>query len=194
MSAGRAAEVAARRALVAQLRAEGLSGRAIAGQLGMGEATVRRDLAWAAQQQEQAAPLPETAPPAPRRPVPGHIPAALREAFATTRGSPIPPHSPYQSGDPVQLHGFAGEQPGHRRTGFRGWVVATVGATVLTGITTTGEEWWEYWGRLHPDGQAVDLTRWCTCCQEERRRLLRAEQAQRAARGTQTALFGEVSR
>ena len=134
-----------------------------------------------------------------RHPVPDHIPEHLREAFATTHGRNIPPHSPYQAGDAVQLHGFSGEMPGHRRTGFRGWVVATVGATILTGITTTGEEWWEYWGRLEPDGQPLNIWRWCTCCAEERRPLVqaayakqRAEQARQQARGEQLGLFPEA--
>lgn len=125
----------------------------------------------------------------PRHPVPNHIPKYLREAFATTKGREIPPHSPYQRGDAVQLHGYAGELPGHRRTGFRGWAVATVGATILTGITTDGDEWWEYWGRLHPDGQPVDIWRWCTCCRDERRELLRARNAEERARGEQLDLF-----
>lgn len=117
------------------------------------------------------------APPQPRHPVPHHIPENLHEAFATTKGREIPSHSPYQAGDAVQLHGYRGEVPGHRRIGFRGWVVATVGATILTGITTNGEEWWEYWGRLDPDGQPVSLSRWCTCCREQRRALLRDHHA-----------------
>ncbi|MFI6249023.1 hypothetical protein [Streptomyces sp. NPDC051016] len=130
-----------------------------------------------------------SAPAQPRHPVPDHIPGQLRETFATTKGRSIPAHSPYQLGDAVQLHGFRGEMPGHRRTGFRGWVVATVGATILTGITTDGEEWWEYWGRLKPDGQPVDLWRWCTCCREERHALLRAQHAKRLARGEQLDLL-----
>ncbi|NUR04366.1 MAG: hypothetical protein HOY79_50035 [Streptomyces sp.] len=117
------------------------------------------------------------APPQPRHLVPDHIPEHLHEAFATTKGRTPPDHSPYKPGDAVQLHGFGGEMPGHRRTGFRGWVVACIGATILTGITTEGEEWAEYWGRLQPDGLPVNLSRWCTCCREERRALLSAHGA-----------------
>ncbi|MEV6133107.1 hypothetical protein AB0M05_41015 [Streptomyces violaceusniger] len=130
------------------------------------------------------------APEPPRHPVPDHIPEHLHEAFATTNGGDIPPHSPYQRGDAVQRHGFPGNQPGHSRTGFRGWVVGTVGSTILTGITTTGGEWWEYWGDLHPDGQPVDLWRWCTCCREARAPLLRAHYAKQQATGEQLGLFG----
>lgn len=92
-------------------------------------------------------------PPPPRHPVPDHIPEDLREAFATAKGREISAHCPYKSGDAVLMRGCPGEMPGHRRTGFRGWAVATVGGTILTGITTDGEEWWEYWGRLEPDGK-----------------------------------------
>jgi hypothetical protein len=138
-------------------------------------------------------------PPPSRHPVPDHIPDHLHEAFATAQGGTIKSHCPYKLGDPVRLHGFAGEQPGHRRTGFRGWVVATVGATILTGITTTGEEWWEEWGRLEPDGLPLNIWRWCTCCAEERRPLVqaayakqRAEAAREQARGEQLDLFGQA--
>lgn len=88
--------------------------------------------------------------PAPRLPhqVPDHIPAHLHDAFAWAKGGPLSPHCPYKPGAAVKLHGRSGEQPGHRRTGFRGWVVATI----LTGITETGQEWWEEWGRLEPAG------------------------------------------
>lgn len=130
-----------------------------------------------------------TAPPQPRHPVPDNIPEHLCEAFATCSGRTPPPSSPYQPGDAVQLHGYAGEMPGHRQTGFRGWVVATVGATILTGITRDGDEWWEYWGRLEPDGQPVDIWRWCTCCREERQPLLRAHYARQRALGEQLGLF-----
>lgn len=131
----------------------------------------------------------------PRHPVPDHIPEQLREAFATTKGRAVPSHSPYQLGDAVQLHGFRGEQPGHRRTGFRGWVVGCVGGTILTGITTTGEEWWEEWGFLRPDGQPVDIWRWCTCCRETWLPLVRAYYAKQRAAGEQLDLFGqEVAR
>ncbi|MFI8853650.1 hypothetical protein ACIGW3_26140 [Streptomyces sp. NPDC053499] len=129
------------------------------------------------------------APPRTPHPVPDHIPAHLREAFAWTAGRAMPPHCPYRLGDRVQMHGFPGEQPGHRRTGFRGWVVATVGGTILTGITLEGEEWWEEWGRLDRDGQPVSLWRWCTCCKEERLALDRAERAREQARGQQLDLF-----
>ncbi|WHM41138.1 hypothetical protein [Streptomyces sp. BPTC-684] len=126
---------------------------------------------------------------APRHPVPEHIPGHLAEAFATTRGRAISPHSPYRSGDAVQRHGYAGNLPGFARTGFRGWVVATVGGTVLTGITLTGQEWWEYWGSLHPDGQPVDIWDHCTCCRDQRRPLLQAFYAQQRAVPVQLGLF-----
>lgn len=132
-----------------------------------------------------------TAPLQPRHPVPDHIPAQFREAFATTSGNTPPAHSPYQPGDAVQLHGYPGyPDPGFRRTGFRGWVVGYVGATVLTGITTTGEEWWEYWGHLVPDGRPVDMWDHCACCHKERLELRRAYCAQQRARGQQLDLFG----
>lgn len=122
----------------------------------------------------------------PRHPVPDHIPEQLREAFATTKGRQVPDHCPYRSGDAVQLHGYAGHpDPGHRRTGFRGWVVGCVGATILTGITTTGEEWWQEWGDLNPDGLPVNMWDHCTCCRDERRDLLRALHATQRARGKQ---------
>ncbi|WP_069874535.1 hypothetical protein [Streptomyces malaysiensis] len=129
------------------------------------------------------------APQQPRHPVPDHIPEHLREAFATTKGRDIPPHSPYQRGDAVQRHGFPGNLPGHAQTGFCGWAVGTVGGTILTGITTTGEEWWEYWGDLDPD-EPVKLTRWCTCCRDARRVLALA---QRAKTGEQLDLFGQAA-
>lgn len=134
-----------------------------------------------------------SAGPQPQHPVPTHIPAHLREAFATTAGRDIPKHSPYQLGDAVQRHGFEGNMPGHAQTGFRGWVVATVGATILTGITTEGEEWWEYWGELEPDGKPIDIWRWCTCCREARTPLLRAYYAKQRAQGQQLDLFGDAS-
>lgn len=132
-------------------------------------------------------------PPPPRHPVPEHIPTHLAEAFATTKGRAIPQHCPYKPGDPVQIHGYSGEQPGHRRTGFRGWVVATVGGTILTGITTDGEEWWEEWGRLKPDGLPIDLWAGCTCCAVARRPLLLAFYARQRAAGEQLDLFGAVA-
>lgn len=128
-----------------------------------------------------------------RHPVPDHIPAHLHEAFATTSGREVPARSPYKAGDRVQLHGYSGHpEEGHRRTGFRGWVVGCVGATLLTGITTTGEEWWEYWGDLHPDGQPVDMWNHCACCQDERRELLRAFYAKQRAHGEQLDIFGQA--
>ncbi|MEU9498201.1 hypothetical protein [Streptomyces sp. NPDC048196] len=127
----------------------------------------------------------------PRHLVPDHIPDHLREAFATAKGRAISAHSPYQLGDAVQRHGYRGNLPGHAQTGFRGWVVATVGSTILTGITTEGEEWWEYWGDLEPDGQPVDIWRWCTCCREARRPLLLAHYARQRAAGEQLDLFSQ---
>ncbi|MFF7067346.1 hypothetical protein [Streptomyces pseudovenezuelae] len=131
-----------------------------------------------------------TAGPQPRHPVPDHIPEQLHEAFATTKGRTPPRHSPYQPGDAVQVHGYAGHpDPGHRRTGFRGWVVGYVGATLLTGITTEGEEWWEYWGDLDPDGLPVNMWAHCSCCREQRTALLRAHYAKERARGQQLDIF-----
>lgn len=130
----------------------------------------------------------------PRHPVPDHIPAELHEAFATAEGSEIPPHSPYQRGDAVQQHGFPGEPAGHRQTGFRGWAVATLGATILTGITTTGEAWAEYWGRLEPDGLPLNPWRWCTCCREARHAHFASQRAREAAAGQQLDLFEAVTR
>lgn len=131
-----------------------------------------------------------SAPPQPRHPVPDHIPEHLREAFATTSGRQPPDHCPYKAGDAVQRHGYGGyPEPGFRRTGFRGWVVGCVGSTVLTGITRDGEEWWEYWGSLKPDGLPVDMWDHCACCRDERRELLRAYYAKQRARGEQHALF-----
>lgn len=127
----------------------------------------------------------------PRHPVPDHIPDHLREAFATATGGPVPPHCPFKSGDGVQLHGYSGGfPPGLRQTGFRGWVVATLGATLLTGITRDGREWAEYWGVLDPDGRPVRLWGECTCCRQERRELLRAHYDKQRARGEQLDLFG----
>ncbi|WP_406168910.1 hypothetical protein [Streptomyces sp. NBC_00996] len=133
-----------------------------------------------------------SAPPQPRHPVPDHIPEHLREAFATAKGRQVPPHCPYKLGDAVQRHGYGGNQPspGFANTGFRGWVVATVGGTLLTGITTDGREWWEEWGRLYPDGRPVDMWDHCVCCRDERRELLRAHYAGQRARGDQLDLFG----
>lgn len=131
--------------------------------------------------------------PQPRHPVPDHIPEPLREAFATASGNPPPKHCPFKPGAAVQLHGYAGELPGHRQTGFRGWVVGYVGATLLTGITTDGEEWWEYWGALAPDGLPVDMWAGCSCCRDERTVLRRAHYAKQQARGEQLDLFGIAS-
>lgn len=127
--------------------------------------------------------------PHPRHPVPDHIPEHLREVFATAKGSAVPGHCPFRLGDAVQRHGFPGNLPGHGQAGFRGWVVATLGATILTGITTTGERWAEYWGDLEPGGQPVDLNRWCTCCRDARRAL---NAKQRATSGEQLGLFAEA--
>ncbi|NUQ95349.1 MAG: hypothetical protein HOY79_01865 [Streptomyces sp.] len=130
----------------------------------------------------------------PRHPVPDHVPNHLHEAFATTGGNPQPAHCPYQPGDPVKRHGYPGHpDPGFGRTGFRGWVVATVGATILTGITDDGREWGEEWGRLEPADTPVNAWGHCTCCREERLALRRAELARQQARGEQLDLFGGAS-
>ncbi|MYV44948.1 DeoR family transcriptional regulator, partial [Streptomyces sp. SID2888] len=60
-----APDVAARRARVAAMRARHMTTRAIAAELGVGETTVRRDLA--AIDAERAAATPPPAPPAPPR-------------------------------------------------------------------------------------------------------------------------------
>jgi len=128
-----------------------------------------------------------SAPPRTPHPVPDHIPAHLREAFAWAGGRAIPEHCPYRPGDHVKMHGYSGyPAPGHRRTGFRGWVVATVGGTILTGITETGEEWWEEWGDLEPADTPVNPWGHCSCCREERLALRRAELR---TRGEQLGLF-----
>jgi hypothetical protein len=123
------------------------------------------------------------------RPLPDTIPAHLHAAFLAAKGRQLPPHCPYQPGDPVQLHGYGGEIAGWRRTGFRGWVAATVGATILTGITTDGTEWWEEWGLLRRDGLPVDLWGGCTCCREARIPLLRAHYAAQRPTEQQLDLF-----
>ncbi|MEU5838807.1 hypothetical protein ABZ820_34800 [Streptomyces diacarni] len=131
------------------------------------------------------------APPRTPHPVPDHIPAHLREPYAWTKGrTPLPEHCPYRPGDAVKRHGYGGHpDPGFGRTGFRGWVVATVGATVLTGITEDGREWWEEWGRLEPADAPVRPWGGCTCCREERLALRRAEYAREQTRGQQLGLF-----
>ncbi|OEV14077.1 hypothetical protein [Streptomyces nanshensis] len=134
------------------------------------------------------------APPQKPHPVPAHIPAHLHDAFAWTKGGELPEHCPYQIGDAVKIHGFPGHpDPGFGRTGFRGWVVGTVGATILTGITTAGEEWWEEWGRLEPADAPVKLSRWCTCCADHRRAAREAALARQTARGEQLGLFTRVA-
>ncbi|MFC1428545.1 hypothetical protein ACEZCY_35825 [Streptacidiphilus sp. N1-12] len=123
------------------------------------------------------------------RPVPDSIPAHLHQAYRDAHGRELPPHCPYRPGDAVQLHGYAGEAAGPRRTGFRGWVAATVGATILTGITTDGTEWWEEWGLLRRDGLPVDLWGGCTCCHQTRLALLRAHYAAQRPNEQQLHLF-----
>ena len=88
------------------------------------------------------------------------------EACAS-RGGPIsriPAQSPYQHGARVQMHGYAGNPEGHRRTGFRGVVTGSLGSTILRGATDEGEEWGEYWGALVPDGTRESSWMRCTCC------------------------------
>jgi hypothetical protein len=67
---------------------------------------------------------------------------------------------------------------------------ASIGATILTGITTTGQEWAQYWGDLDPDGQPLDPWRWCTCCRDAREAYFAAQHAREAAAGLQLNLFG----
>jgi hypothetical protein len=77
----------------------------------------------------------------------------------------IPPHSPYQAGDWVAYHAYSGTRPPDTRHGFRGYVLGSMGATLLRGLTDDGLPWCEHWGHLVPDGQrdrsaAID----CICC------------------------------
>lgn len=132
----------------------------------------------------QEAGQPVSAPPPEPHPVPAHLAAA----FARTKGGAISDHCPYRAGDAVRMHGYPGHpDPGFGRTGFGGWVVATVGATILTGITDDGREWWAEWGRLEPADTPVAPGGYCTCCREQRAALRRAELARE---GQQLDLFG----
>jgi hypothetical protein len=85
--------------------------------------------------------------------------------------SAIPAHCPYQAGDRVQMHGYVGYGPGHRRTGFRGVVTGYLGATLLRGVTDDGTEWAEYWGALLPDGTPNQSATPCSCCPRPARQL-----------------------
>jgi len=78
------AEVAQRRTTVAKLAQEGASNRRIAAQLGVGEATVRRDLAHLAQHPDAAA----TQTDAPCA-TPGDAPAPPADAPAPTRAAAL---------------------------------------------------------------------------------------------------------
>lgn len=89
--------------------------------------------------------------------------------------SKVPERSPYQHGDRVQLHGYPGEGAGHRRTGFRGIVTGSLGATILRGITDDGAEWAEYWGVLDPDGAKPSNVIGCSCCPRPPRKPLQLE-------------------
>jgi hypothetical protein len=92
-----------------------------------------------------------------------HIMFGPDGAVTAVRLSPVPPHSPYQAGDWVRKHGYPGEMPGPRQWGWRGFVLGSLGATILRGLTDDGQEWAEYWGRLVPDGDpSVDGR--CVCC------------------------------
>lgn len=126
--------------------------------------------------------------------VPEAIPAVLHAAFRRDyeRTSDVPAHSPYRIGDAVQLHGYAGHlghPEDHAATGFRGWVAGSIGATILTGITTTGRAWAESWGGLHPDGLPVETWHHCVCCRHLRLPLLRAHYEALAQTPTQLDLL-----
>jgi hypothetical protein len=77
--------------------------------------------------------------------------------------SAIPEHSPYQAGDWVRVHGYSGNPRGPRRWGWRGYVVDSLGDTILRGITDDGRQWAEYWGALGPDRPSEGFA-YCTCC------------------------------
>src|SRR5882757_6953060 len=64
----------------------------------------------------------------------------------------VPAHSPYRAGDWVQCHGYPGYPAGPQQWGFRGFVLAGMGSTILRGLTDDGREWAEHWGALVPDG------------------------------------------
>lgn len=78
---------------------------------------------------------------------------------------PAPNRSPYQAGDWVRCHGYPGEMPGPRQVGWRGFVLGSMGATILRGLTDDGRAWAENWGGLTPD-RAPSPTggAWCVCC------------------------------
>jgi hypothetical protein len=81
--------------------------------------------------------------------------------------SPIPERSPFQAGDRVQVHGYAGYPPGHRRYGFVGTVEQYWGrGQLLGGTTDTGEQWCESWAALVREGEPAKDRRTvcCTCC------------------------------
>jgi hypothetical protein len=85
--------------------------------------------------------------------VPDTIPAELHAKAEDVIGHynpAVPPHCPFRFGDRIHLAGHPQAfPPGLRQTGFTGWVLGTIGATILVGITTTGRDWAEYWGNLH---------------------------------------------
>lgn len=88
--------------------------------------------------------------------------------FDTPKYSPVPPHSPYQLYDWVRCHGYPGHMPGPGRWGFRGFVLGTLGATILCGVTDDGRPWAECWGALRPDTSNTDAVVRCTCCPRTR--------------------------
>lgn len=90
------------------------------------------------------------------------------DLIATARLSAVPPHSPYKVGDWVVMHGFDGAPPWHR-IGWRGFVLGSLGSTLLRGLTEDGQEWAEYWGALQPDGTPGYDNR-CNCCPHPRQR------------------------
>lgn len=80
------------------------------------------------------------------------------------RGVRIPARCPYKAGDRVQVHGYPGGRYERDRTGWRGTVEGTMGATILTGIDDDGRDWGEYWGHLDPEGTPNRSVVPCTCC------------------------------
>ncbi|MGI5245071.1 hypothetical protein [Dactylosporangium sp. CA-139066] len=77
---------------------------------------------------------------------------------------PVPPKSPYQAGDRVQLHGYPGYPPGPRRAGWVGTVTGGFGTNALYVRTDDGHDAVENWSDLTPVGQPERTAARCTCC------------------------------
>jgi hypothetical protein len=111
------------------------------------------------------------------QPAPGHYEqhaawAPDASLLLTICLSPVPPHSPYQAGTWVRLHGFVGYKSNPNdpdSIGFRGVVLGGFGSTVLRGITDDGRDWAEHWGALRPDGPCDCRGPWCACCPHPQR-------------------------